>query len=138
MERAFVSFRHGRASTGCKTGTVLIPDLSSHIQSFLFSDHLDKLLLETLLPLALLVIAQLFTWADRRSRRQIKSNSQHVFGYPLVLVHPEFTLAHTSRISNSKPTRNPTLATGCQCSSWSCQVSINMQYTRFAHHTIHN
>ena len=74
-----MSSRRGGANTGHATGTFLIHHCTSN--HFLSSDHFDKLLVETLLPLALLVTAQLVTWAHRHLRRQDKGDSRRIFGY---------------------------------------------------------
>ena len=52
------------------------------------SDHLDKLFVETLSPLALLVVAQLVAWARGRTRlhKEGESVSQHVLGYWMSLL----------------------------------------------------
>ena len=52
------------------------------------SDHLDKLFVETLLPLALLVVAQLVAWARGRTRLHKEGEwaSQHVLGYWMSLL----------------------------------------------------
>ena len=52
------------------------------------SDHLDKLFVETLVPLALLVAAQLVAWvrAHTRPNKEGESESQHVLGYWMSLL----------------------------------------------------